>query len=183
MLTRLKESLENAPIVKRGDYNYFIHPITDGIPRLEPALLREVTAALIRVLDLEGVDAIVTAEAMGIHIGTALSLATDLPLIVMRKRRYGLLGEIAVHQTTGYSKGELYLNGIRPGDRVVVVDDVCSTGGTMACLQEALAQAGAELVDTCVVIGRGDPAVACPYKTLVAVDVAPDGVRVVDSRL
>ncbi|MCJ7741075.1 MAG: adenine phosphoribosyltransferase, partial [Methanoregula sp.] len=32
MLDRLVTSLETCPMIKRGDYNYFIHPITDGVP-------------------------------------------------------------------------------------------------------------------------------------------------------
>lgn len=181
MLKLLHKSLEECPVVNRGGYHYFVHPITDGIPELEPALLREIAAAMVRILDLEGVNRIVTAEAMGIHIGTALSLVTDIPLTVMRKRQYGLPGEIAVHQVTGYSKGELYLNGVCAGDRVVVVDDVCSTGGTMCALMAALEDAGAEVVDACVVIRRGSPKVTCDYKTLVEVEVGEDGVHVVDS--
>lgn len=181
MLDNLIKSLEEAPVVKRGEYDYFIHPITDGIPCLEASLLREIVMALLKVLKLDYVDKIVTAEAMGIHIGTALSLATDIPLTVMRKRPYGLPGEIAVHQTTGYAKGELYLNGVNPGDRVVIVDDVCSTGGTMCALIDALMQAQAEVVDSCVVIKRGDPRVSCPYKTLVTVEVSEDRVHVVDT--
>jgi adenine phosphoribosyltransferase len=181
MLKNLVKSLEESPIVKRGEYNYFVHPITDGIPSLDPALLREIAVALVRVLDLADVDRIVTAEAMGIHIGSALSLITDIPLVVMRKRPYGLPGEIAVHQETGYSKGELYLNGIEPGDRVVIVDDVCSTGGTMQALIGALRRARAEVVDTCVVIKRGDPKATCPFKALVSIEVTHDGVHVVDT--
>ncbi|MCG7855128.1 MAG: adenine phosphoribosyltransferase, partial [Methanoregulaceae archaeon] len=34
MLKRLIKSLETCPIVQRGEYNYFIHPITDGVPSL-----------------------------------------------------------------------------------------------------------------------------------------------------
>ncbi len=183
MLKRLKESLENCPIVKRGEYNYFIHPITDGVPSLDPALLREVANAMIRVLDLDDVCKIVTAEAMGIHIGTTLSLMTDIPLVIMRKRQYFLPGEVAVHQMTGYSKGELYLNGIDPGDRVVIIDDVCSTGGTMSAAVQALEKAGAEIVDICVVIRRGDPGKECRYKSLVAVEVSESQVRVVETCL
>ena len=115
MLDKLVESLESCPIVKRGEYNYFIHPITDGVPEVEPALLREVCTGMIKVLDLGGVDRIVAAEAMGIHIGSVLSCATDIPMNIVRKRVYRLPGEIAVHQATGYSKGELYLNGVHPG--------------------------------------------------------------------
>ena len=46
MLDRLVESLESCPMVKRGEYNYFIHPITDGVPLVDPALLRDVCSAM-----------------------------------------------------------------------------------------------------------------------------------------
>jgi adenine phosphoribosyltransferase len=168
-------------MVKRGEYNYFIHPITDGVPLLEPALLREIGCAMVRILDLEGVDKIVAAEAMGIHIGVTLSLMTDIPLVIVRKRHYELPGEVAVHQTTGYSKGELYLNGVAKGDRVVIVDDVCSTGGTMRAIIGALEHIGAEIADICVVVTRGDEDIGRPFKTLVKVAVSESGVRVVDT--
>ena len=95
MLDRLVESLETCPMVKRGEYNYFIHPITDGVPIVEPALLRDVCTAMVKVLDLNNVDKIVVVEAMGIHIGSVLSTMTDIPMTVMRKRAYKLPGEIA----------------------------------------------------------------------------------------
>ena len=131
MLKRLIKSLETCPIVKRGDYNYFIHPITDGVPSLDPALLREVATAMIKVLDLDGVDRIIAAEAMAIPVGSAVACMTDIPLNIVRKRQYFLPGEIPLHQVTGYSKGELYLNGVNKGDRVVIVDDVITSGNTM----------------------------------------------------
>ena len=36
MLELLKQNLENAPVVKFQDYNYFIFSIADGIPTIEP---------------------------------------------------------------------------------------------------------------------------------------------------
>ena len=41
---------------------------------------------MIKVLDLNNVDKIVVVEAMGIHIGAVLSVMTDIPMTVMRKR-------------------------------------------------------------------------------------------------
>ncbi|MCX6688914.1 MAG: hypoxanthine/guanine phosphoribosyltransferase [Methanoregula sp.] len=171
MLDRLVESLETCPMVKRGEYNYFIHPITDGVPVVEPALLRDVCSAMIKVLDLNNVDKIVVVEAMGIHIGAVLSVMTDIPMTVMRKREYKMPGEVAVHQTTGYSKGELYINGIKKGERVVIIDDVVSTGGTMRALLQALKIAGADVVDVCIAIQRGNPDIGRPYKSLVRIEV------------
>lgn len=182
MLDRLVESLEKCPMVKRGEYNYFIHPITDGVPIVEPALLRDVCSAMVKVLDLNNVDKIVVVEAMGIHIGSVLSVMTDIPMTVMRKREYKLPGEVPVHQKTGYSKGELYLNGIKTGDRVVIIDDVVSTGGTMQALLAALEIAGAKVQDVCIVIQRGDPDIGRPYKSLVKIDVT-DRVHVVERHI
>ncbi|MDD1715399.1 MAG: purine phosphoribosyltransferase family protein [Methanolinea sp.] len=179
MLEKLVETLETCPMVQRGEYNYFIHPITDGVPRIDPHLLREVSTAMIRVLDLSGVNQIVVAEAMGIPIGAAISLITDIPMNIVRKREYRIPGEVAVHQATGYSKGHLYLNGVKRGDRVVIVDDVISTGGTMKALLWALDQAGAEVADICFAINRGQPDIGRPYKSLVTIEVT-NRVRVID---
>jgi adenine phosphoribosyltransferase len=154
MLERLKKSLLEAPVFKRGEYNYFIHPITDGVPEVRPELIREVTGHIVRIADLE-VDKIVTVEAMGIPIGTGLSVICDIPLVIIRKRKYGLPGEIEVSQTTGYSKSQLFLNGISKGDRVIVVDDVISTGGTLLAVLKSLKVAGAIVKDIVVVIRRG----------------------------
>jgi adenine phosphoribosyltransferase len=182
MLDRLVQTLETCPMVKRGDYNYFIHPITDGVPIVDPALLRDVSSAMVKMLDLNNVDTIVVVEAMGIPIGSVLSTMTDIPMTIMRKREYKLPGEIAVHQATGYSKGELYLNGIRKGDRVVIIDDVISTGGTMRALLQALEIAGADVADVCIAIQRGDPDIGRPYKSLVKIMV-DEKVHVVERHL
>jgi len=119
---------------------------------------------------------------MGIHIGSILSTMTDIPMTIMRKREYKLPGEVAVHQTTGYSKGELYLNGVYAGDRVVIVDDVISTGGTMKALLKALEIAGAEVVDVCIAIQRGEPDIGRGYKSLVKIEVT-EKVHVVERHL
>jgi len=180
MSSILEESLKAAPIIKRGEYHYFIHPITDGVPYLEPELLNEVTDRITDVLEAD-FDKILTIEAMGIHIGTALALRIGKPLSIIRKRSYDLPSEIEVGQSTGYSKGKLYLNGIMPGDRLVIIDDVVSTGGTLMAVKEAVKRAGAIIVDTIVVIERGDGArrlreAGLPLKTLITIDVGPNGV-------
>ncbi|HIE32273.1 MAG TPA: purine phosphoribosyltransferase family protein [Methanosarcinales archaeon] len=182
MLPILTQTLKDAPIVRRGDYHYFIHPITDGVPELAPALLSEVADRMIELADTD-VDRIVTIESMGIPVGTVLAMKTGIPLVIIRKRQYNLPNEIAVHQHTGYSKGELYLNGINKGDRVMIVDDVISTGGTMKAVIQALEIAGAEIRDIIIVIERGEGASSLraaghDIKTLVSVDVDAEGVMV-----
>jgi len=120
---------------------------------------------------------IVCAEAMGIHLATALSIETGIPFVVVRKRQYGLPGEVAVHQTTGYSQGQLYINGIKKGDRILFIDDVVSTGGTMKGILNALQQMEVEIVEVIAVIEKGngkkivEESTGCTVKSLVKVDV------------
>jgi adenine phosphoribosyltransferase len=182
MLKNLRETMRTAPIVKRGSYNYFIHPISDGVPVVKPELLREVIACIVKNANLD-VDKIVTIEAMGLPLGAALSTITDIPFIIIRKRKYELPGEIAVHQATGYSKGELYLNGINKGDRVLIIDDVISTGGTMKAVIWALEKAGASIEDIIVVIERGEGKkiiadMGYNVQTMIKIDVDEHGVKI-----
>ncbi|MFC6835115.1 hypoxanthine/guanine phosphoribosyltransferase [Halomarina ordinaria] len=155
-MNRLRESLHEAPIVDKDGYEYLVHPISNGVPMLQPQLLREVVVGVTRAADLD-VDKIVAPEAMGIHLATALSLQTDIPLVVIRKRSYGLENEVALHQTTGYSESEMYINDVEAGDRVLVVDDLLSTGGTLAAICDAFDDIGAEVADIVVVIRKAGP--------------------------
>ncbi|MEE9151378.1 MAG: hypoxanthine/guanine phosphoribosyltransferase [Thermoplasmata archaeon] len=153
MIDKLIKSLENCPIVKKGDYDYFVHPITDGIPKMEPELLKEVISKILEVGNMD-CDKIVAVEAMGIPLIVALSLRIGKPYVVVRKKKYGLLGEVSVEQVTGYSKSSLYVNGIYKGDKLLIVDDVLSTGGTMRAIVQALRSIGAEIVDIIIVFNK-----------------------------
>jgi adenine phosphoribosyltransferase len=184
-MDKLAQSLRDAPIIEKNGYHYFVHPISDGVPMLEPGLMREVVIGIIRKANLENVDKIVTPAAMGIHISTATSLMTDIPLVVVRKRQYGLEGEVPLHQETGYSENEMYINDVYEGDRVLVLDDVLSTGGTIAALLDALDDIGAEVVDTVAVIRKvgGENAVEAggyDVKTLINVDVVDGELVILD---
>jgi len=154
MLERLKESLDRCPVVGMEGYQYFVHPLTDGIPYIDPLLLDEVTDAMISIADLD-CDYIIAPEAMGIPLGSLISSKTGIPMNIVRKRKYGLPGEISVSQCTGYSRSEMFINGIKKGDRVVLVDDVLSTGGTMRAIIMALKNViGAEIVDVVIVFEK-----------------------------
>ena len=125
-----------------------------GSLSIEPSILEEVADGISKFGNMD-VDKIVCVEAMGVHIATALSIKTRIPFVVVRKRVYGLEGEVPVHQTTGYSQGQLYINGLNKGDRVILVDDVVSTGGTMIALLKALKRMGVKVVDVVAVIEKG----------------------------
>lgn len=185
MLDRLRSSLREATVIRKGDYDYFVHPIADGVPSVDPSLLEEVVAAIRRTANFD-CDLILAPEAMAIHLAAPLSIMTRVPYTIVRKRPYGLPGEVRVDQSTGYSKGEMFLNGVSQGKKVVIVDDVLSTGGTLRSLVAALRGIGAEIVDIVVVVEKGSvkPALEAELgiviKSLVRIDVADGRVIVRD---
>ena len=152
----LEESLKGAPIIWKGDYPYFIHPISDGIPRMDPEVLKAVSTLIVESTDWEGVDLIVSVEAMGLPLLAAVGEATGIPTVVIRKRSYGMAGEVAVDVSTGYSSSTIYINDIAPGEKIVIVDDVISTGGTLEPLLERLEEMGVILRDIVIAIEKGE---------------------------
>ena len=188
MLEKLVKSLREAPVVKKGDYNYFVHGISDGVPALNPNVLKEISEVLSEQLDLSNVDKIVGVEAMGIHIATAISLETGLPFVVIRKRQYGLEGEHEIVKKTGYETSKLFINDLKEGDNIILVDDVVSTGGTLTAVINELKAIGVNLLDTVVVVEKGEGksivenATGEKIHTLVKLDIV-DGKVVADSLL
>ena len=186
MLELLKESLKKSPIVDKKGYKYFVHPITDGFPYLDPEILREITDVVADIIGDRDFDYIVGAEAMAIPLGVALSLKLNKPFVVIRKRQYGLPGEVEVTQETGYSKNRLYINGIKEGDSVVIVDDVLSTGGTIKALASAFDRMNVKIEDIIIVIEKGpnkarvEEEIGHKIKTLVRVDVVDDHVEILE---
>ena len=152
----LEDSLRGAPIIWKGDYPYFIHPLSDGIPRMDPEVLTAVTDLIVRSTDWTGVDLIVSVEAMGLPLLASVGIATGIPTVVIRKRPYGMKGEISVDVSTGYSESTLYVNDIFNGERVVIVDDVISTGGTLEPLLQKLEEMGVILHDVVIAIEKGE---------------------------
>jgi len=152
----LEDSLKSAPVVKRGEYSYVIHPITDGVPAIDPALLEEVRDRMLAVGNFD-CDRIITLEAMGIPIAAAISIKTGIPFTIIRKRSYGLAGERTVEQHTGYSSSKLYINGVEKGMKLTLVDDVLSTGGTLIETVRALRNMGAEITDIIIAVEKSGP--------------------------
>ena len=183
MLERLKDSLENAPVVKFQEYDYFVFSIADGIPTIHPELFEEVVNAMAEMIEGQ-YDKIVTAEAMGIHLAAGLSLKTGKPFTIIRKRKYGLPDEKEFDQETGYSSRKMYINGLKRGDRIVLVDDLISTGGTIIGILRALGQMGVEVVDVIIVIDKGtgrkkvEEKFGIKVKTLVGIEIKDGQVKV-----
>jgi adenine phosphoribosyltransferase len=184
-LNHLEKSLYEAPIVKKGEYDYVIHPITDGVPYITPELLKEVTDEMKKHIKKCGTfDRIVTMEAMGIPLATSLSLDLGIPFTIIRKRQYELPGEVSVEQVTGYSKSKMYINGLKKGDTIILVDDVLSTGGTLKAVLYVLKEIGVVVKGVFIAVYKGTckeeitKTYGIPITTIVDIEVIDGAVTI-----
>ena len=104
------------------------------------------------------IDKIVTMEAMGIPLATIVSLNMNIPFTIIRKRKYDFPDEVSVKQATGYSNSKLYINGLTKGDKIVIVDDVLSTGGTLRAVLTALKKMGVVIKGVFIAVNKGNVA-------------------------
>lgn len=154
----IDKSLREATVMDRAGYSYVVHPLMDGVPRVAPRLLQEWTDwAASRTDVLRNATVILAPEAMALPLAACLSLRTGLPYAIARKRNYGLPGEVIAESLTGYGKSALHVNDLGPGDHVVIIDDVMSTGHTLTALIAAVRQAGATPVGALLFIDKGTP--------------------------
>ncbi|MDR1954410.1 MAG: adenine phosphoribosyltransferase [Candidatus Methanoplasma sp.] len=154
MYEKLKASIMRSPVIDKNGYPYLIHPVTDGIPMMEPDVLEEIIDWMVSVCSFD-CDRIAAPESMGIPFAVPLSLRLRIPYTVIRKRSYGIEGEIKVSYKTGYSDSDVYINGLKKGDRVVIVDDMLSGGGTLSAIVGALRENGISVTDALVVFNKG----------------------------
>ena len=187
MLDKVKESLEKSPVVKKGDYDYFVNPISDGVPTMDPEILNELTEVVMKHSDLN-VDKIVGVEAMGIHLATALSLKTNIPFVIIRKRQYNLEGEHEIFQKTGYGSSNLYINDLKANEKIILIDDVVSTGGTLISTIIALKELNIDIKTVIAAIGKDkgkelvEKETGIPIHTIVNLNVV-DGKVVIEKTI
>ena len=102
----------------------------------------------------QDIDAVVGAEARGFIFGAALAYAMELPFIPVRKPGK-LPAETASEEFEleyGTDTLEIHLDALQSGDRVLLVDDLLATGGTMAAIAKLIEGLGAKVVEIAFVV-------------------------------
>jgi len=91
------------------------------------------------------VDHVVGMEARGFILAAPVALALGAGFVPVRKA--GKLPRATYAETYALEYGEatleIHRDGLRPGDRVLLVDDVLATGGTVAATRRLVERCGA----------------------------------------
>ncbi len=152
----VEDSFNNCALVNINDKNFVINELTEQIPATRPELLRQAARKVAALANLDGATKIVSEEEKGAVLVAAVSLLVGIPFGLARWYPSGLNGQIEVDFTCEYTSGKIYLNGVEAGDKVVIVDDMISTGGTLIALIKAVQAAGAEIIDVVTLADKSE---------------------------
>lgn len=110
-------------------------------------------------------DVLVTAEAKSIPLAYALSVETKKPYVVLRKSYKPYMGDALKADTLSITTGQPQIlildekdRELIQGGKVIIVDDVISTGSTLQGMRMILNKAGADIVAETAIFTEGDRA-------------------------
>lgn len=137
---------------------------------------RRAVDALVQPWAGSKVDQIAGIEARGFILGGAVAHQLSAGFVPIRKK--GKLPyetvRIAYSLEYGLDEMEMHKDAIKPGDKVIVVDDLIATGGTAEGACKLLKSMGADIVAACFIIDLPDlggrkklEALDVPVRTLV----------------
>ncbi len=102
----------------------------------------------------KGVTRVAGIESRGFLFASAIALELDAGVVMMRKPGKLPSTTISQHYALEYGQDavEVHEDALVPGDRVLLVDDLIATGGTLQAGIELVRKLGAELVGVSVLI-------------------------------
>jgi adenine phosphoribosyltransferase len=129
-----------------------------GDPELTTACAKEL------LTKIPEYDYMITAEAKGIPLAHEMArLAGNQKYFVARKKAKLYMQDVfsvTVNSITTEGEQKLYLDGadaeLMKGKRIVIVDDVISTGESLAALEKLVVAAGGNIVGRMAILAEGD---------------------------
>ncbi len=142
----------------------------------DPRAFRRAVDELVHPWAGSKIDKVAGIEARGFIIGGAVAHQLSAGFVPIRKR--GKLPHetvrIAYSLEYGLDEMEMHRDGVRPGEKTILVDDLIATGGTAEAAVKLLKEIGAEVVAAIFVIDLPDlggkakiEALGVPVRTLV----------------
>ena len=99
-------------------------------------------------------DVIAGLDARGFIIGSVLAYELNLGFVPIRKK--GKLPFTTVQESYELEYGsatvEMHTDAVKPGDRVVLIDDLIATGGTMMAGRRLLERLGAQVIEGAAIV-------------------------------
>lgn len=193
-MKELIASFDKQKIIRRNGKSFLIIPMTDHYKSTEPIVLRQAVNAVCDVVNWNGsspINKVVSEEEHGGFIAVCVALQRNLPFSLAKQNPVHLPGEIGIRnfKMAYRDSTSIYLNGLKKGDRVIIIDDIVDTGGTMIALINAVKEAGVVIKDVVSIaekvemggVARIKKETGIKVKTIIRVDTRGVKSKVVDT--
>jgi orotate phosphoribosyltransferase len=149
LVKELVKDIYMAGVFKTGDFKLtsgVLSPYYIDLRTLvsKPRLFERLVDSYISKIRMigEGFDAVAGVETAGIPIATLISFKTGTPMVYVRSSE------------RGHGTGRLVEGGLEAGSRVVIVDDVLTTGGSIVSAARAVGASGGRVAYALVFLDR-----------------------------
>ncbi len=127
---------------RESPYYVDCRPVTHSAEGL--ALIGEIFFDLIKDLDVQGIGGLTMGADPIAHAAALVSFQRGKPINAFSVRKFG----------KDYGAGGLIVGDVHPGDRVVIVEDVVTTGGSTLKAIQAAREFGLEVVKVLILVDR-----------------------------
>ncbi len=149
---QLIDLLKENEVFLEGDFtlssgkksNYYIN-MKKAIT--EPKILSTISKLITEKINDDEIDKVAGPALGAVPIATAVSLESELPLLMIRKEK------------KGYGTSKLIEGELNEGDSVIVVEDVSTTGGSLLKAIKAIQENGGNVKRAFVVVDRQEGAI------------------------
>ncbi|KAJ3685515.1 hypothetical protein LUZ61_014679 [Rhynchospora tenuis] len=121
---------------------------------LDPQAFKDSIDLFVERYKDKDITVVAGVEARGFIFGPPIALAMGAKFVPMRKPKK-LPGEVISEEYSleyGTDVMEMHVGAVQPGDRVLVIDDLIATGGTLCAAIRLIERVGAEVVESACVI-------------------------------
>ncbi len=123
-----------------------------------PASFRRLVDCFMHRYGHQEIDAIACIDARGFIIGGALAYQMNTSLVPIRKKGklpFETLSE-SYELEYGSAEVEIHIDAIKPKHKVLLMDDLIATGGTMAASASLIRRLEGEIIEACAIIDLPD---------------------------
>uniref|UniRef100_A0A1J3GBC5 adenine phosphoribosyltransferase n=1 Tax=Noccaea caerulescens TaxID=107243 RepID=A0A1J3GBC5_NOCCA len=101
------------------------------------------------------ISVVAGVEARGFMFGPSIALAIGAKFVPLRKpgKLPGKVISESYELEYGHDRLEMHVDAVKPQERVIIIDDLVATGGTLSAAISLMESQGAEVVECACVIG------------------------------
>ena len=155
-MDKLKEEIKSAKILDLNSYKFKVFSFGERGQKLSYELMNEITKKLSKSItnNFENFDYILSPEPGGHLWGSLVASNLKKDINILRLHPSNEKGEIKVFRKTAYNNNQLFFNKFKKGDKVVLLDDIISSGSSLKSIIEMLVKQGIEIIGVQTILVR-----------------------------